>query len=475
MQCFKAAWMTTVLHEGIGLPRLLDSSNDKTSINQNSSEHSHSNDYTHAEDAVDKADDKNLATFQSVNDLRGLAVSWTLGKAVLEASREVGEALKINLEVEKGTKGKELEVFHQEQDDDKPWNKIPDGENGSHSFPHLPSSSIDRNISSSQNRFILIGILIGILVLFFTKRRKSRRRGATSFNNDRNSRSPSIVFNFGKFLSSGWKGGSSSRSGGIMNGRGDYVLANMEEGADGGTYDSNSDNDDHNDYSREISKVKPTSFERIFRRVTLNLGLRTVRRNPNRGKRRSGLLPTNVENHNQMYQSNSNLVGTSSNPGYSKMFAPRTPSRPGSGAVSPVLGRRSTPPINVHQNPHIFNSSLTSGRNSPVSFNHSGANTGNVNTSASTSALSSRANSPSFGLSVNQKDLGGGIRRSSATSPAPPPSQQNEFRRIASGNAISSMGMSSFSSSRNGPSRSGTSTPLQISVGSSRNGWGELD
>ena len=54
MQCFKAAWMSTVLHEGLQLPR----------------EH-------------------NQSLFQSVNDVHGLGVSWTLGKALLEANKDV--------------------------------------------------------------------------------------------------------------------------------------------------------------------------------------------------------------------------------------------------------------------------------------------------------------------------------------------------------------------------------------------------
>lgn len=54
MQCFKSAWMSTILHEGFQLPRA-----------------------------------SNLTTFQSLNSLHGLSVSWTLGKALLEASRDV--------------------------------------------------------------------------------------------------------------------------------------------------------------------------------------------------------------------------------------------------------------------------------------------------------------------------------------------------------------------------------------------------
>lgn len=54
MQCFKAAWMSTILHEGFDFSR-----------------------------------GPNSTAFQSLNDMRGLSVSWTLGKALLEASKDI--------------------------------------------------------------------------------------------------------------------------------------------------------------------------------------------------------------------------------------------------------------------------------------------------------------------------------------------------------------------------------------------------
>ncbi|ESK91386.1 golgi apyrase [Moniliophthora roreri MCA 2997] len=76
MQCFKAAWIANVLHEGIGLPRIVDPGGNSTSDRNK---------------VAEQAEEKGLGrpTFQSVDTVGNIAISWTLGKMVLEASREV--------------------------------------------------------------------------------------------------------------------------------------------------------------------------------------------------------------------------------------------------------------------------------------------------------------------------------------------------------------------------------------------------
>ncbi|KAF8808985.1 hypothetical protein BYT27DRAFT_7241353 [Phlegmacium glaucopus] len=82
MQCFKAAWVSNVLHEGIKMPRIVDPGGNAS---------------TNGEKVVEEAGKKGLGrppTFQSVDTVGDIAISWTLGKMVLEASKEVTPTVK---------------------------------------------------------------------------------------------------------------------------------------------------------------------------------------------------------------------------------------------------------------------------------------------------------------------------------------------------------------------------------------------
>ncbi|KAG5929397.1 hypothetical protein E4U42_006044 [Claviceps africana] len=75
--CFKASWLINVLYEGLGIPRLGPES--KTSPNITTADGS----------KKDIAKTEFLDSFQPIDTVRGVEVSWTLGKMVLYAAGQI--------------------------------------------------------------------------------------------------------------------------------------------------------------------------------------------------------------------------------------------------------------------------------------------------------------------------------------------------------------------------------------------------
>jgi Golgi apyrase len=76
MQCFKAAWIVNILHEGLGLPRSAELKDASLA------DIPHDN----RKEAIKGA---SAPTFQSLDTIEDTAVSWSLGTMILEASQEV--------------------------------------------------------------------------------------------------------------------------------------------------------------------------------------------------------------------------------------------------------------------------------------------------------------------------------------------------------------------------------------------------
>ncbi|TVY36334.1 Golgi apyrase [Lachnellula subtilissima] len=75
--CFKASWLINVLHDGIGVPK------------HGLDKPTHGAGYNASKELATHKDKGFLDPFQAVNKIRGMEVSWTLGKMVLYAAGQI--------------------------------------------------------------------------------------------------------------------------------------------------------------------------------------------------------------------------------------------------------------------------------------------------------------------------------------------------------------------------------------------------
>ncbi|KAJ7161452.1 nucleoside-diphosphatase [Mycena crocata] len=159
MQCFKAAWIANVLHEGIGMPRIVDPGGNNT---------------TEGEKVAQQAENKGLGrpTFQSVDTVGDIAISWTLGKMVLEASKEVPPIVKTDRPL--------VDPLDEPENVGSPIKPIRPpfidfGAIEDRIEPHLPKSLTRSSLGFSPVIFLFYCVLICIVVLLtYPLRRRVR-------------------------------------------------------------------------------------------------------------------------------------------------------------------------------------------------------------------------------------------------------------------------------------------------------------
>ncbi|KAF8912135.1 nucleoside phosphatase family-domain-containing protein [Gymnopilus junonius] len=159
MQCFKAAWIANVLHEGIKIPRLVDAGGNVS---------------THAKEVEEEAQKKGLGrpTFQSLDTVGDIAISWTLGKMVLEASKEVPARVKTTKPLVDPIDDIEDETFPI-QPIRPPFLSL--GGIEDRLSPHLPASLTRESLGFSPVLFILyVFVIFMVLGVAYPMRRRLR-------------------------------------------------------------------------------------------------------------------------------------------------------------------------------------------------------------------------------------------------------------------------------------------------------------
>lgn len=174
LQCFKGAWISNVLHEGIGIPRLVDDGGNQTLTGGEIGDTN--------EEAERRAVEKGLRShFQSLDTIGETAISWTLGKMVIEASKAVQPH---------GYQRRPVGIVGK-------WSAaLSDGKDrvsNAMGLPSLESKMAAHGVDAAWAYFGLFFTLFAFFYLFLRKRRWFNRGGAAVATVNGRRRKPSDV------------------------------------------------------------------------------------------------------------------------------------------------------------------------------------------------------------------------------------------------------------------------------------------